>query len=274
MSMFIRPLLKKVFSLREHRENEAVKPFLDHLEDLRTMLFKIVAVLGATMMACFAFRFRLMHLVELPLISAIPEFATKGLTSLHPGDSMTVSIQLSFYAGIVLSFPLLLYFVADFVLPALTEKEKGFVLPGVGVSFALFLTGVLFCFKVVLPMTLNWLWNDQKNMGMQSDWTVAYYIGFATQFVLIFGLTFELHLVVIALVKMGLLNSGLLRRTRAYAVALILIGAAFIAPSADPVTMGVFAGPMYALYELCIWIAVWMERAARRRLAAEGGEPR
>ena len=192
MSTLLRTLLKKIFSLREHRETEAVKPFLEHLEDLRGMLFKIVVTLGLTMMVCFAFRFKLMHLVELPLLAAIPGFDLKGLTSLHPGDSMTISLQLSFYAGLVISFPVLLYFLADFVLPALTPKEKSLVLPGVGVGFALFLTGVLVCFKIVLPMTLRWLWNDQQNMGMHSDWTAAFYIGFATQFVLIFGLTFEM----------------------------------------------------------------------------------
>ena len=270
MSMFIRPLLKKVFSLREHRETEAVKPFLEHLEDLRGMLFKMAAVLGATMMACFAFRARLMGVVELPLFSAIPDFNLHMLRGLAPGDSMTISLHLAFYAGVIISFPLLAYFLADFVLPALTPKEKGLVLPGVGVAFALFLVGVLFCFKVVLPMTLHWLWNDQYYMGMSPDWTVTAYISFATQFVVVFGLTFDLPVVVVALVKIGVLNAGMLRRTRAYAVAIILIFAAFIAPSADPVTMGVFAGPMYLLYELCIWIAYWMERAARRKLAAEG----
>lgn len=272
--MFIRPLLKKVFSLREHGETEAVKPFLEHLEDLRGMLFKMVAVLGVTMMVCFGFRYQLMHLVELPLLSGIPGFDIKGLTSLAPGDSMTISLQLSFYAGIVISFPFLLYFVADFVLPALTPKEKGLVLPGVGVGFALFLTGVLFCFKVVLPMTLSWLWNDQRKMGMHSDWTVSFYISFATQFVLIFGLTFEMPVVVIALVKIGLLNASLLRRTRAYAFVIIMIFAAFVAPSGDPITLGIFAGPMLLLYELCIWIAFWMERADQRRLAAEQDRPK
>ena len=181
---------------------------------------------------------------------------------------MTISLHLAFYAGIIISFPLLLYFLADFVLPALTQKEKKMILPGVGVGFGLFLIGVLFCFKVVLPMTLRWLWYDQESMGMSPDWTVALYVGFATQFVVIFGLTFELPVLVIALVKIGLLNAGLLRRTRAYAVAIILIFAAFVAPTADPVTMGIFAGPMYLLYELCIWIAVWMERAERRRAAS------
>ena len=272
MSMFIRPLLKKVFSLREHGETEAVKPFLEHLEDLRSMLFKMAAALGVTMMVCFAFRARLMQVIELPLF-IIPGFGMHMLRGLAPGDSMTISLHLAFYAGVIISFPLLAYFLADFVLPALTQREKALVLPGVGVAFALFLVGVLFCFKVVLPMTLRWLWYDQQYMGMSPDWTVSAYIGFATQFVVVFGLTFDMPVVVIAFVKIGLLNAGMLRRTRAYAVAIILIFAAFIAPSADPVTMGVFAGPMFLLYELCIWIAYGMERAERRRLAAAGTGP-
>ena len=266
--MILRPLLKKMFSLRERPETETVKPFLDHLEDLRVMLFKMAAVLGATMMVCFGFRKQLMAVIELPL-RVIPEFDLHKLRGLAPGDSMTISLHLAFYAGIIISFPLLLYFLADFVLPALTQKERKMILPGVGVGFGLFIAGVLFCFKVVLPMTLRWLWYDQESMGMSPDWTVALYVGFATQFVVIFGLTFELPVIVIALVKIGLLNAGLLRRTRAYAVAIILIFAAFVAPTADPVTMGIFAGPMYLLYELCIWIAVWMERADKRRAAAK-----
>ena len=268
MSKLLQFFLQKLFRAREHRDTEAVKPFLEHLEDLRGMLFKMAAVLGTAMMGCFAFRARLMHVIELPLF-IIPDFDLHMLRGLAPGDSMTISLHLAFYAGVILSFPLLAYFLAEFVLPALTQREKALVLPGVGVAFGLFLVGVLFCFKVVLPMTLRWLWNDQHYMGMSPDWTVTAYISFATQFVVIFGLTFDLPVLVIALVKIGLLNSGMLRRTRAYAVAVILIFAAFVAPSADPVTMGVFAGPMFLLYELCIWIAYWMERAERKRLKAE-----
>ena len=267
--MFLRPLLKKVFSLREHRETEAVKPFLEHLEDLRVMLFKMVGVLGVAMFVSFAFRAQLAHLVERPLQN-IAGLDVTHLRGLGPGDSMTISISLSFYSGIIVSFPLLIYFLAGFVLPALTAQEKTMVLPGVAVSFALFLSGVLFCFNYVLPMTLRWLFYDQIHLGIQPDWTIALYISFATQFVLIFGLTFEMPVVVVALVKVGLLNVSLLRRTRAYAFVIILVFAAFVAPSGDPITLGVFAGPMLLLYELCIWIAYWMERADQRKLGAEG----
>ena len=260
MALFLRPVLKKLFQAREKQDNELVKPFLDHLEDLRWTLVKMAAALGLAMVLSFAFRFQLMHVVEAPLmaVSNIP------LRTLAPTDSINVSLTLAFYAGIILSFPLLLYFLAGFVLPALSSREKSFVLPAILVSFGLFLGGVFFCFGYVLPLTLRWLHNDAANMGFQAEWTVSMYFSFASQFVLIFGLSFELPVVVIALVKIGLLKATTLRTTRAYAVILILLFSAFIAPSPDPITLLIVAGPMLLLYETCIWIAWWMERHERR----------
>ena len=269
MPVFLRPVLKKLFQARERQDNELVKPFLDHLEDLRWTLIKMVATLGAAMVLSFGFRFQLMHVVEAPLsaVSNVP------LRTLAPTDSINVSLTLAFYAGIILSFPLLLYFLAGFVLPALSSREKSLVLPGIAVSFALFLGGVLFCFGYVLPLTLRWLHNDAHNMGFEAEWTVPMYFSFATQFVLVFGLSFELPVVVIALVKLGLLKATTLRTTRAYAVVLILLFAAFIAPSPDPITLAIVAGPMLLLYESCIWIAWWMERHERRALMHPTRDP-
>ena len=282
MSFFLRPLLGKIFKLREGQDNESVKPFLDHLEDLRWTLVKMAATLALTMILSFGFRGKLMELVKSPLRVIKTEITTsiqnggaekaeiKGEKfvnpiSLHPTDSMSISLSLAFYAGFVLSFPLQLYFLAGFVLPALTGKERAFVLPAIGVSFGLFLTGAFFCFHFVLPLTLRWLYYDSVHMGLDPEWTISDYISFATQFILIFGLSFELPVVVIALVQFGLLKASTLRSTRAYAVVLILGFSAFVAPSPDPLTMGIVAGPMYILYEACIWIAYGMERRANRR---------
>ena len=262
MSFFLRPVLKKLFQARENQDTELVKPFLDHLEDLRWTLIKMVATLAAAMMLSFGFRFQLMQVIRSPLdaIGNIP------LKVLSPADSVSVSLSLAFYAGIVLSFPVLLYFLAGFILPALNAKEKALVLPGILVSFLLFLAGVLFCFRYILPLTLNWLYYDAKHMGFQPDWTVSLYFSFASQFILIFGLAFEMPVVVIALVKLGLLQASTLRSTRAYAVVIILVLSAFIAPSPDPVTLFIVAGPMLLLYEFCIWIAWYLERRAKRAL--------
>ena len=290
MSLFIRPLLGKLFKLRERRDDEEVKPFLDHLEDLRWMLVKMAATLAVTMMLSFGFRHQLMHVVVSPLkavtTASVEKIQNAGpakamtdgevldqLQSLHPADSMSISLSLAFYAGFIISFPLLLYFLAGFVLPALTAKERSFVLPAIGVSFALFLSGVSFCFFYVLPLSLRWLFYDSISMGFKPQWTVGEYFSFATQFVLIFGLSFELPVVVIALVQFGLLKAGTLRSTRAYAMVIILVFATILAPSADPITMGIVAAPMLILYEACIWIAYWMERHGQGRGTQPAGVP-
>lgn len=264
MSFFFRHLLKKLFSIREKKDTEMVKPFLEHLEDLRWMLMKMVATLAAAMMLCFAFRFQLMHVINAPM-RAITGGKMLELTGLGPGESVSISISLAFYAGIILSFPLLLNFLAGFVLPALTPREKALVLPVIGVGFGLFLLGVFCCFNYILPPTLRWLWNDQIRMGIKPSWTAQQYFSFASQFVLIFGLSFELPVVVVALIKLGLLTAETLWKTRAYAIVLILGLSAFIAPSPDPITMGIVAGPMLVLYGVCILIAFYMERRERRR---------
>jgi sec-independent protein translocase protein TatC len=261
----IRALLRKLFQLREHKDTEMVKPFLDHLEDLRWTLMKVIVTLGLAMILSFAFRFQLMQVVEAPL-KAVNAGNVVALRSLSPTDSINTSLSLAFYAGIILSFPLQLYFLAGFVLPALLPSEKGFVLPGIAVSFALFLSGVFFCFHWVLPATLKWLFYDNLHMGLHPDWTVGLYFSFATQFILIFGLSFELPVVVIALVKLGIVNVSMLRKTRAYAIVLICVLAAFVAPSTDPFTMLFVAAPMLILYEACIWIAWGMDRHAQKQI--------
>ena len=271
--MLFRFLLKKLFNVREKAaETEMVKPFLEHLEDLRWTLVKMVAVLGTSMIASFFFRFDLVRIIELPLfgIGLPADMSANFLQTLGPVDSMSISINLSFYAGMIIALPFLLFFLAQFILPALSAKEKGYLLPAIGVGFALFLTGALVCFKIILPTTLQFLYHDSRKMGFQPNWRVTEYISFASQFVLIFGLMFELPVVIIVLVKIGILNATMLRRTRVYAVVLIFVAAMIIAPTPDPVTMGIVAGPMLMLYEACIWIAYAMERRDQRLLARVG----
>ena len=265
MSFFLRPILQKLFSVREKKDTEMVKPFLDHLEDLRWMLVKMAGTLGLFMVGSFFFRFNLMHAVMLPL-HAINDPSALTLRNLHPADSVNTSISLAFYAGIVLSLPFHLYFLAGFVLPALSQKEKSYLFPAIAFSTALFLMGAYFCFGFVLPSTLKWLWYDAKHMGFDPTWTVSDYVSFATQFVLIFGLSFELPVLVFLLVQIGLLNVATLRKTRLYAYAGIFVLAAFVAPSPDPMTMMVVAGPMIVLYEGSILLARWLDHRQQRNL--------
>src|SRR6185369_15704823 len=122
--------LRDIFSFRDPPESEASKPFLEHLEDLRWTIVKMAITLMITMVFCFAFRQELVRVLQRPLSEVGGQVGT--LRALGITDSITISFHLAFYAGIVVSFPLLLYFLAQFVLPALTAVEKRFLFPAIG----------------------------------------------------------------------------------------------------------------------------------------------
>ena len=249
--------LKRFFDFRETRDD--AKPFLEHLEDFRKMLIKVALALAVTMTLCFMFRSELAGLIQRPLIEVDPARAS-NLQSLGVADSFTISLELSLYGGIILAFPLILLFLAEFVLPALNAAEKRILYPVALVGFGLFLSGVAFCYFVVLPQTLEFFFKDAQSMHWQPTWTVREYYSFTTQFVIGFGLAFELPLVVLVLVKLGIVDYELLKRTRAYAVVVIFFIAAIITPTTDMVTLLLMGGPMYVLYEICILISWFMGR--------------
>jgi sec-independent protein translocase protein TatC len=250
--------IRNLFRFRESGDGEQ-KPFLDHLEDLRWMVVKMAVALAVGMVAGFLARVPLTRLLQWPLATIDPTFPSR-LQSFGVADPLTISFQLAFYAGIVLAFPFLLYFAAEFVLPALTTRERRVLFPTMAVGIGLFVTGVTFCFLVVLPQTLAYFYQDSRTMGWSPNWSVREYFAFVTQVTLSFGLAFELPVVVLALVRLGLLSRVTLRTSRPYAVILIVIFAAVITPTSDMLTLGLLAVPMLALYEICIWIARFVER--------------
>src|SRR5262252_8716862 len=258
--------LRDIFKFRELPESETSKPFLEHLEDLRWTVVKMAIALLVAMVVCFFFRTTLVRVMQAPLRDLDPQVGT--LKALGITDSIVISFHLAFYAGIVLSFPLLLYFLAGFVLPALTALEKRFLFPAIGVSFALFLVGVLVCYFWLLPKTILFFFRDTENLGWAPTWTVQQYYSFVTRFTIGFGLAFELPVVVLALVRFGLITYRFMARTRPYAVVLIFILATIITPTPDILTLVAMALPMCLLYESCIWIAWLMERRASKRIAS------
>ena len=257
--------LHSIFSFREQEDEP--KPFMDHLGDLRLMVIRMAATLGIAMVGAFFFRGILAALIQRPLLAVDPVRAN-SLQSLGVADSMTISLQLSFYAGLVIGFPLLILFLAQFLFPALKPSERKILLPVATFGMALFLVGISFAYFVVLPGTLDFFFKDAKAMKWTPMWTVREYYSFTTQFLLAFGIAFEMPMVVLALVKLGFLTATKLRKTRSVAIVAIFTAAAFITPSPDLVTYLLMGGPMVLLYEFCIILARWVEPKA----ACEIGE--
>lgn len=260
--------LGKFIKFRDERDTP--KPFLEHVEDLRGMVVRMAIALGICMVFAFVFRGELASFAQAPLLAVDPSRAD-NLQSLGVADSMTISLRLAFYSGLIISFPVLLYFLAEFVLPALTVRERRTVLLASVVGFGLFLAGAAFAFFTVLPAALEFFFRDAQMMQWRPTWTVGEYYSFATQFVLAFGLAFELPVVVLALVKVGLLDHAQMKSTRPYAVVVIFLLAAVITPTPDVFTLVLMGGPMVLLYEACIWIARWMENRGGTGASAAGG---
>jgi sec-independent protein translocase protein TatC len=254
-------LLSKFFKFREKSDGDVVKPFLEHMEDLRWTLLKIVVTLAVSSAIAFAFVGRITYLLRKPVPPEI-----KLITTTITGG-FVASIELAFFGGIVLSLPFLIYFLASFILPALTRQEKKFLFPGIFTSFVLFSIGGFVSYHWILPKTLLFFVNYNKNLGIESMFTWNGYVSFCVWLTIGFGLLCQLPIVVVALAFVGIVDYKFLAGTRAYAIVAILVLTAVVAPTPDPVTFFTLGTPIILLYEACIWI-VWLMDRRKKKLAA------
>ncbi len=173
----------------------------------------------------------------------------------QPGEAFMLSVQLSFFAGIILAFPLLMYQLLGFIIPGLLEHEKRILYKSIAWGFLLFAAGCTFAYWGVLPRVLSFFYEYSLSMGIANEWRIGYYLTFALKLIFVFGVIFELPVIVIPLIKLGLLNYNRMKSTRGYALIACFAIALVLAPAPDPGTMLLMALPMYALYELCILFA-------------------
>jgi len=258
LAKFIRDKASKL--KKDHVSGEDEKPFLDHLEDLRKTLFKILITLMVVTVGTFAFNKPLLAFVQFPLHMANIPPEARLLDTFGAVEGMMLAIKVSFISGIILSFPLLMFFVGEFILPGLKDNEKKLVLPSLGVGAALFLTGISFAYFIVIPMALEFFYNFSIERGWGYELRAGYYYSFAVQMILVFGISFEMPVVVMALVKLEILSHRVMRNTRSTAIVVMVIVSAVITPTTDVFTLSLLAGPLIVLYEICIWLAWALEK--------------
>ena len=254
--------ITKFFKFREKSDGEVIKPFLDHMEDLRWTIIKMVVVQVSAMIFAFYFRTDLIRVLQLPLAKVDPTLPGKLITT-GIADSFIISLELAFFAGIAMAFPFLVYFVAEFVLPALTRQERRYLLPGIVVAFLLFIGGGLVAYHYILPATVGFFWKDAQAMDLNPMWTWSAYFSFSAWLVLGFGVMCEVPVIVLVLAMLGFVSFSLLNRTRPYAYTGILVLAAVIAPTPDPMTFITLSIPILAMYESCIWVVYLLDRRKR-----------
>jgi len=208
--------------------------------------------------------------VLVPIPSPNPDEARRlmiDLVNLGPVGGFIVALQIAMYGGIVLSAPFVFYFVAGFIFPALRMNEKYYVYRGLGFGVFLFATGVAFCYFILLPLALTASAGYSNWLGLHAtQWRAEEYISFACKFMLGMGIGFQMPVVLLTLVKIGVLNYTILSKMRRYMIVInLVLGALLTTP--EVLTQVMMAIPLQFLYEVSVWIAWFWERRERKRAA-------
>ncbi len=188
-----------------------------------------------------------------------------NLVNLGPASAFMLAFQMAIYGGIALASPFLFYFIGQFVFPALKMKEKKYSYLGLAIGILLFFTGVTFCYFILMPIALNAAVQYSEWMGFQAEtWRAEEYVAFVSKFLLGMGLGFEMPVVLLVLVKIGVLDYQKLAGFRRYMIVVCLVlGAVLTTP--EVITQILMAVPLYILYEISIWIAWYWERKERKK---------
>ncbi|VGO15529.1 Sec-independent protein translocase protein TatC [Pontiella desulfatans] len=188
---------------------------------------------------------------------ALPEDAKpkKGgirLQFSEPAAAIKMWLTVTFFGGILVSLPFLVFFIGLFVMPGVRDVERKLMTRISFFSGGLFLLGIAMGYLVTLPLALGLMLKIGGQLGGESIWFYNKYIGFALQLLLGFGIAFQLPVVILIMGKMGLVNSTQLREKRRHVIVALLILAMVLTPP-DVMTQLLMAAPLILLYEFCIW---------------------
>jgi sec-independent protein translocase protein TatC len=230
---------------------------VEHLDELRTRIIVVLVTVAVATAVTFVFHSHLVRWLE----QALPP-DKRHLVTFSVAEPFVTSFMVSLYAALVLSLPIVLWQVWAFLAPAFAERSQRMAVLLVAFAGVLAVGGLAFGYWVVLPKALHFLTNYDSHLYTIQIRARDYFSFASTVLLAIIGI-FELPVIVLGSVRLGILSSATLRRNRRWGYFIV----AFIAlglPGPDPVTTALELLPMWALFEASIWLAVLVERRSAR----------
>ncbi|HOG41078.1 MAG TPA: twin-arginine translocase subunit TatC [Bacteroidales bacterium] len=246
--------------------------FWEHLDELRKVLFRSVAVLVVLMIVAFFFKETIFgNIIFAPLTSdfclyrwldallvlmgsePIGEFSIE-LINIEMAAQFFTHVRISLYVALIVAMPFIFYQIWTFVRPALYENEKRVIRRAFGFAGILFYIGIAVGYLLVFPLTVRFLGTYQVSADVPNHISLNSYIGMFVSLILIMGIVFEMPALAAVLSKLGIITKEFLKKYRKHALVILLILAALITPSGDAVTMLFVAIPLYFLYEVSILV--------------------
>ena len=227
-----------------------------HLVELRTRLLNSVVAVLIVFVCLFPFASKLYTLLAKPLLSKLPKGGQMIATDVT--TPFFVPLKVALMAAFLISLPYILYQVWRFVAPGLYEHEKRLVWPLIIASTTLFFCGMAFAYFMVFPIVFGFI-TASAPMGVAVMTDIDKYLSFVLTMFVAFGLTFQVPVAVVLMVRMGFVTVAKLREIRPYmVVGSFVVGAIFTPP--DVVSQSMLAVPLWLLYETGILVAVWVGR--------------
>ncbi len=228
--------------------------FISHLMELRTRLIRIVGVLALAFLPCAYYARELYSLLAQPLLEELPQGGQMIATEI--ATPFFVPMKVAMMAAVVITLPHTLYQMWAFVAPGLYTHERRMVLPLVFASSFLFICGMAFAYFAALPLVFEFITHfAPQGVAVMTD--IGKYLDFVLTMFIAFGVTFEVPVFVVMLVRMGIISIRKLKDIRSYVlVGAFVAGAIFTPP--DVVSQFMLAVPLYLLYELGILVAGFM----------------
>ena len=250
----MRRLIRRITPRRLGFGEEAT--LVEHLTELRhRVMIALLAIIPAFVVS-FIFHEQVIEWLKRPL----PD--DRLLVTLGVTEPFTTAVKVSLMAAIAIVLPVLLFQLWAFLAPAVDASVQRVLGVFVVFSTALFAAGVAFTYFVVMPKAITFLTEfDAELYDVQIR--ASYYLSFVAVLLLASGLAFQMPIFILALVRIGVLTSAILRRNRRFAL-VGLVAFAILLPTVDPVSLGLELIPLLVLFELSIWLSVLMERRWQR----------
>jgi sec-independent protein translocase protein TatC len=260
--------------------------FMEHLDDLRISLIRVVTVFAIGMVTALVFYRETPALLNMPLEWAKhPETSPLAFALSQPGEGLVnmgelkeftfmgvwkVLMYAGFGVGVAVASPVFLYETARFVGPALTDREKSGLVPFCGAALILFLMGAALAFYWLSPMSIQIWQHFAEGMKMEVTWQASDYYAFVVMMCLLTGLTFQFPLALIVLMWLELVRpKTLLKSWRGMLVGIMLL-VALITPIAEPISLLVMTGVLFSFYLAAVAVGTVI---VRRKRVARGDKP-
>jgi sec-independent protein translocase protein TatC len=237
----------------------ATQNIIAHLIELRKRLLYSVVSLLLVFLCLFPWAADLYALLAQPLLAKLPQGGQMIATDVT--TPFFVPVKVALMTAFLITLPYILFQIWSFVAPGLYAHEKRWVVPLVIASLLLFLSGMAFAYIAVFPMVFGFITaSAPQGVAVMTD--IDKYLSFVMSMFLAFGVTFQVPVAVVAMVKMGFVSVAKLREIRRYVIVGAFIVGAILTPP-DVVSQFMLAIPLWLLYESGIWVAVWMTNAPK-----------